>query len=262
MVALRWRFWRRDASVPRPQEDPPAPGTRPLPDSPTAPRAVAQRDDDPDRRRPTSPFSGATPDPGRGASLGGLAVGSADDLAADDSGLAADDSAPSLDAAGVRRDLADLVQAAASRDGSAADLVRQRLVSRGRDDPGVAALIALELLGDRLREATGFAPADDHPPGSEGLAVAAAVAQGDLVAGRAAPLMRAVAAHCPRDLVRAAVRRAAGDADDEPALLEHLEARAPDLALVAAVLLAQLAADGIGDHDDLLSDLAKLLPDP
>jgi len=86
------------------------------------------------------------------------------------------------------------------------------------------------------------------------------VAQGDTVAARAEPLLRVVVPHASRDLVRLVVRFACGVPEQDPGVAHLMEASPEDLALVAAVLLAQTVLDGQGDTTALTEELAELLP--
>jgi hypothetical protein len=247
VVGMRWRFWRARSRA-DPATDPLEAATRPRREAPPARSRPPVPDDPDEHRRPTPAFSGATPEPGRG-----LLREEPDDS----SGLLSDLDAPHLDMTGVRVDVLALVRAALERDRPAALLVLQRLEDRGPDEPGVASLAALAALGDRMAAGAGYG-AGGSPVG--GAACAAVVAQGDTVAGRAEVLLRAVAPHCSRDLVRRVVRFAAGLPDQEPALVPLSDAPPQDLTLVAAVLLAQTVLDGAGDVGLLAQELEVVVP--
>lgn len=244
---MRWAFWRRA----RPDRAPAAPPPPPPPPVGTRPPPAASDELD-DERRPASPYSGASPQPGRGAPVlltdGGAGLGGA---------LAAATDHPSLDAAGVRADVLALVDAALRRDRPGAVEVLRRLGARGDDEPSMASIAAMAALGDRCATAAGF-PHGSLPSG--GAATAAVVAQGDTSAARADPLLRAVVPGAPRDLVRLVVRFACGVPDQDPAVAHLADAPPEDLALVAAVLLAQTVQDGGGDVRALAVELADLLP--
>lgn len=249
---MRWAFWRRD----RPDRTPAAPLPTPPPTPPAPPvaasRGPAARDEPDEDRRPTSPCSGASPEAGRGvpslltdgkSDLSGALEAAADDL--------------SLDTAGVRADVLALADAALGRDRAAAQEVLRRLEARGDDEPSMASIAAMAALGDRCATAAGF-PSGSLPSG--GAATAAVVAQGDTLAARADPLLRAVVPDAPQELVRLVVRFACGVPDHDPVVAHLADAPPEDLALVAAVLLAQTVRDGGGDVAALAEELADLLP--
>lgn len=251
---MRWAFWRTDA-YDRPLEPDPLSRTAPA----TAPDGSPPAADDPDPDRPVTPaFSGATPSPGSGGHLGDkhLPGPPAADLAALLDVLV--DDAPAHELAAVRADLLDLVGAALMREAAAAQRVLDRVTARGETATTLTSAAALAALRDRLVLAAG------HDPGEElrgGLATAAAVTQGDTVAGRAGPLLRGVAPDCPRGLVRRVVRRSLGVPDDPPGGVQGAAAADETMALVAAALLAQTVLDEVGDLRALEQELHGLLPD-
>ena len=251
---MRWAFWRRRRSAAEqareqaPEQGPDAPARPTWPPAP-APVARAAGGDEPDpERRPTPAFSGASPDPGGAGTP-------ADDLEGMLGVLR--DGPSALDVPAVRGDVADLVRAALGRDAAAAAGVVERLTACGGEAPSLASVAALAVLGERLAAAAEVDPSD-VAPGSPG--AAAAVAQGDTVALRAEPLLRTVAPHCPRGLVRLVVRFCLGTPEADPAVAHHLSAAEQDIALVAAVLLAQTILDGQGDLVALEQELTDLLP--
>ncbi|MCW2678625.1 MAG: hypothetical protein JWM62_26 [Frankiales bacterium] len=237
-----WAFWRRDRSRAQAPEDPPVAPTRS-----SRPPVEGEPDED---RRPTRAFSGASPQPGsRARELPGE-VDVSDRVSLSSDGLA-------LDMTGVRADVVALVRAAVTRDRAAAAEVLRQLDARGQDEPGMASIAAMAALGDRLVLASGFQP-ETMPTGATGSAEV--VAQGDTVAVRADRLLRAVAPHASRDLVRLVVRFACGVPEQDPAVAHLVDAPSHDLTLVAAVLLAQTVLDGQGDERALAEELEDLLP--
>lgn len=249
---MRWAFWRTDA-YDRPLEPDPLRRTA----SATAPAGSPPAADDPDPDRPLTPaFSGARPSPGVGH-LGDtdLPGPPAADLAAL-LGVLVDD-APAHERAAARHDLLDLVRAALARESAAAQRALDRLTARGEAATALASAAALAALRDRLVLAAGHDPAEVL---RGGLATAAAVTQGDTVAGRAGPLLRAVAPHCPRGLVRRVVRRSLGVPDDPPGDVPGAAAADGTIALVAAGLLAQTVLDEVADLRALEQELHGLLP--
>lgn len=245
VVVVRWAFWRRQRTGELDQ--PFSARAWPPPETPSRPAAAGSDEPDPDRR-PAAAFSGASPRPG--SDVPGQPAGGRDDLA-DRPGGGHD---PELDTAGVRADVVTLVRAALARDRAATAQVLRRLDARGQDAPGMACLAAMAGLGDRLVLGAGSEP-DAVSAGS-----AEVVAQGETVAARADALLRALAPHCRRDLVRLVVLLACGVPEQDPEVAHLMDAPPEDLALVAAVLLAQTVLDGQGDPDALAVELEDLLP--
>jgi hypothetical protein len=233
---MRWAFWRTRAFDGPLEPDPLSRATWAAPRAPSRDREV----EDPVT---AAAFSGAQPDPGRGPAP------------RDEQGPAPEGAA--FDAVGIRADLLALIDAAEAVDDARVVAVLERLAARGPDEPEVAALIALELLGDRLLVAAGRASWDEPAEGSD---LEAALEHGTAVAGRAAALLRAVAAGSSPGDVRVVVRAAAEAGLGEPASppVDHLQAQ--DVLRVAAVLLAQTVRDD-GGADELAQELAELLPD-
>lgn len=240
---MRWAFWRRNRSSAQAAPLPVTPEAtaRRAPEA-TARRAPAAADEPDEDRHPHPAFSGASPEPGGDAPVL-LAQGGGN--LADLLSAAAD---PARDASDVRAAVLALVRAAIGRDRSAAAELLRQLDARGEDELALTAVAAMAALGDRL------AVAADVPKGD----AAAVVAQGDTVAARAEPLLRAVAPDAPRALVRRTVRSACGVREQDQ---DGRDAPPGDLALVAAVLLAQTVLDGPGDAQALADELAALLPD-
>lgn len=231
---MSWAFWRR-----RRRDDAAGADVDPaVADQPAVAPTAAHRpvhDDAPDvPRTEASAYSGASPQ---------LPTSSTDRRLPplpDLSGV------PPVLSADVRRHVVDLVERALARDRAGAREVLLRIQDSGSEEALVAALAPL---GERFATL-----ADSTEP-------EAVLAQGDHVAQRADPLLRAVAPHCPRDLVRFVVRFACGVPDIDPALAPQLDAPAADLLLVAGVLLAQTVQDGAGDVDALAAEIADLLPE-
>lgn len=250
---MRWAFWRKGRSGNEPGPLPASTWPPPGAAAPNPPAWVDEADGVDDPRRPTPAFSGASPDPGS-ATHSVLPGEGSDDLRGPLSQVCDD---PSLDLPGVRADLVALVDAALARDPAAAAEVLCRLDARGPDEPGVASIAAMAVLGERCAKAA------DVPSGAldqAGAVWAEVVAQGDTVAGRAQPLLRAVAPNASRALVRSVVRTACGLPDQDAGLAPLMEAPSEDLALVVAVLLAQTVLDGGGDTQVLARELVDVLP--
>lgn len=237
---MRWAFWRRKQHQGRDLAHPPSIA----PAEAAATPADRRRDEDERSGRRAAPaFSGASP-----TWAPSLEPGEFEDLYPPEALV--------LGMSGVRSVVVELVRAVLAGDRAHAAEVAARL-QQHEADLEMAPMVAVTALGPRLLVAA------DVDPGRDGRtqALTAAVAQGDTLVERAEERRRAVAPHCPPELLRYVVRDALGVVDLEAPPDELVEAEDADLLMAAAVLLAQGCADGQGDPTALDLELAQLLPD-
>jgi hypothetical protein len=236
---MRWAFWRRRS------DEPTARAVSVLPD-PTCRRGEPglREERDSDDRRPAAVSSGATP--GWAPSL---EPGEFEDVYPPE--------ALFFGMAGVRSLVVELVRAVLAGDAAAAnDVVAQ--LEQHEADLELAPMVAATALGPRLLAAADVSPKGGVPPS----AMAVALARGDALIVGAEDRRRAVAPHCPPQLLRRVVRDALGQVDLEAPPAELFDAEDSELLLASAVLLAQSCADGgQGDAAELELELAELLPD-
>lgn len=247
---MRWAFWRKDEAEP--------PASRPLPSDTGLPS---------DTTWAGSPVRDDTEPDNRAMVRGSRARPSTEPPPLVDTGSASQPHSGrdgmSVDAGRLafwRDGMATLARAAAARNPAAVrDAVvplQTRLTAASDDEQGLAVLVSLAVLSERLPDLAGLTASAAQDEASRPLLLSYA----DLLAERTEPLRTRVAPHLTRDQLRFAGRFACGAPDSDPSLAHLMTSPAVDQVLAACLLLAQTSADGGGDLTDLETQVDALFP--